>query len=237
MNKVFLYIALSFCLITELYAKDLSKCDFIIYNECIMCDYPLSFRVGVYDECTSRCPNRTTNSIGAGTGVNFSYSCVLKDCPIDRPFRTDVGSCFVDIEQAKDEDAESNLKYEIDDVEDYIGVFQTEDSLEKCPEDMPLKDFNGVCHSCFDDRLIRTDSDCNLNNCGKECPNRVQLLRTGGNSPSILKCPDDRPLMDDNAICHKCDEEGAIFVYFNGEQCEKSCPNTRSFNKGWCLKK
>ncbi len=224
------------CSITLLWSSNTiaQDCDFIQYNQCYSCDDPLAFEVGSSESCTYLCPNRTVNIEGSGSAWT-AYNCALKECPKDRPFAAQNGSCF-----ASPEEAENNsFAYNTDNT--YVPDFPDNNfdhvmaNNGKCPDDKPLKNWDDGCYSCNEKLIVRLDTDCNFEkNCEDICPNRTVLYAMGGNIPSIPNCPPDKPLMDREGICYPCDAPIAIGLRLNERLCEQACPNQRVMAGVYC---
>lgn len=108
---------------------------------------------------------------------------------------------------------------------------------EACPFDRPLRRVDNACFKCEVETDIILDSICNReNNCAAACSNRVIVRTVGGSPTSTLKCPNARPLIDSNGICHGCDEDLVIDVVYNEEKCTLYCAGRRYLNWTRCLK-
>ena len=107
-----------------------------------------------------------------------------------------------------------------------------------CPKDKPLYHWSGTCYPCDYPDVVPVLTQC-LEDAAvcDVCPNRTLLPVTGGNRPSVLKCPKDKPLMDKNGICFDCDTELKIDVQMMEDTCEKACPSQRVLHGNLCVKK
>jgi len=105
-----------------------------------------------------------------------------------------------------------------------------------CPEDKPLRSWYGKCFSCDYPDVVRVITQClEDDKLCDVCPNRIILPQAGGNRPSILKCPSDKPLTDVKGICFSCDIEIPIETVKDGD-CEKYCPSKRKSLNNYCVK-
>lgn len=84
-------------------------------------------------------------------------------------------------------------------------------ALESCPKDKPLNDGWGNCYSCDYDSPV-DDDNCSL------CPNR----RVKNGECIIADCT-NRPLVDENGVCHSCNTEEEISM--EKGKCTSICPN------------
>lgn len=215
--------------VSSAYAGD---CDFIKFNRCESCDDRFAFSVGSAEACTFLCPNREVNYEGSGSAVT-QINCALKECPKEFPYKSPYGSCF-----ATQREADSG--YELNTV---MGNFNEDDILDgisddvSCPADKPLKRWDGACFSCNEEKAVRIETDCNIEqDCEDMCPNRTILYWIGGNVPSVPNCPPDKPLMDDEGICYACDVPIVVGLTWNERLCERFCPNERE-GGAWCALK
>jgi hypothetical protein len=258
------------------YAGDKSsdKCDFIIYNKCISCDTPYTFEVGFDKNCIEICPNRDTYTIG--TGYYSHTYCFLKQCPTDRPYRSNDSSCYEDEGHVPNWKNKYKGFYDMfldDDIREQTEISAnnnqcspqaplfnngkcfscnetknlpiSEDECRKCsnrkyiyskqwnhgecvlpcPDDKPLKRWDGKCFSCDEKKVVSLETWCNFDiNCDV-CPNRTIIYGVGGNIPSILNCPTDKPLMDAHGTCYSCETRQYVDVRWNSDICEKNCSN------------
>lgn len=104
----------------------------------------------------------------------------------------------------------------------------------KCPSDKPMRDAYNACKGCDEPNFNQSG---NAQDC-KKCPNRVLVAHN-----CILACGQgiykDKPVMDNNANCHACDEKGNFRMAENtkdqcamcpdrelvGDMCAKKCPS------------
>lgn len=94
-----------------------------------------------------------------------------------------------------------------------------------CPSDKPLKRWDGVCFSCDEKKVVALETWCNFDIDCDVCSNRTIIHAIGGNIPSVLNCPSDRPLIDSHGICHSCETTQYVDVRWNKNFCTKTCPN------------
>ncbi len=98
----------------------------------------------------------------------------------------------------------------------------------KAPAGKPLRRWDGAFFSCDEEKAVRVDTHCNIDeDCEDLCPNRTILYSVGGNVPSVPNCPPDKPLMDDEGICFACDMPVEVGLTFNPRLCERFCPHSR----------
>ena len=104
------------------------------------------------------------------------------------------------------------------------------------PKDKPLERWDGYNFSCNESQAIRIKTHCNLEkDCEDVCPNRTILYRVGGNVPSVLNCPKDKPLMDSQGICFACNTPIAIGLDYNTRLCHQFCANSRHLIDSKCV--
>ena len=219
---------LFFMLSTSCFA---GECDFMQFNSCRSCDDVRAFSVGSIDACSFLCPGRVVNFAGSGSSV-VQINCAVEMCPSSLPFQSIYGNCFKTQEEA-DEDYGDTMKDNEDDTEDIADNFNEE---KDCAEDNYFKRWDGKCFSCDYPKVIRVESECNLgNNCEDICPNRTIVKWAIGNAPSILNCPTDKPMMDDEGICYSCDTPIPIGVKWNPEFCHRFCPDKRHLEGDFCV--
>lgn len=113
------------------------------------------------------------------------------------------------------------------------GVTQCE---RVCPKETPFKRWDGKCFPCDYPKAIRVETHCNIEgDCDDICPNRTIIKSIGGNVPSVLNCPADKPMMDDEGICYSCDTPVDIGVQWNPDFCQRFCPNERHLLGDFCV--
>lgn len=111
-----------------------------------------------------------------------------------------------------------------------------------CPPDKPLMRWDGKCFTCNEPRVVNLPTYCNIEgNCEDWCPNRMIIYTIGGNIPSVMKCPPDKPLMDSSGFCFPCDTPLKIGVDDdvqagrNNRFCQQACPDTRHLSGDLCV--
>lgn len=210
-------------------------CDFIQFNRCESCDDRFAFVVGSEEACTFLCPNRETNNEGSGSHV-LRINCALKECPKEFPYKSPYGSCFATQYEAEVADYEAGEEYaKKENTNDDAMDTYPEDV--PCPADKPLRRWDGACLPCDEEKVVRIETDCNVEeNCEDVCSNRTILYWAGGNVPSVPNCPPDKPLMDDEGICYACDVPIVVGLSWNERLCERFCPNERE-GGSWCVLK
>ncbi len=156
-------------------------------------------------------------------------------CPPDRPLLYS-GKCFScderdDLTISEEECNKCpNRKYA------YYPHWRKEACYIPCPPDKPLMRWDGKCFSCDEPKTIELPTHCNLEeDCEDWCPNRTILYAMGGNVPSVIKCPPDKPLMDREGICFSCDAPFDIGLEDNTRLCEQVCPNNRHLEDVYCV--
>lgn len=107
----------------------------------------------------------------------------------------------------------------------YSEQLQHGECILPCPSDKPLKSWDGTCFSCDEKKVVTLETWCNFDVDCDVCPNRTILHSIGGNIPSILNCPPDKPLMDSHGVCHSCSTPQFIDVRWNSNLCSTVCPN------------
>lgn len=224
-----------FCSFLVVFTGSLSfaaDCDFIQFNACHSCDVPYAFPVSDAQVCSALCPQRIFKSEPVGNGV-FLKTCALKKCPEHLSFQSVYGSCFSSEEESFSDDGVSVTENVCkDNIKDIFEEKKT------CSKEKPLARWDGTCFSCSEERTIYLDASCNFDkNCETVCPERTILYSSGGNPPSIPNCPKDKPLMDENGICHSCDTNIEIPFEFNDYLCQKACLGIRHMENGNCVLK
>ncbi|MBQ9738969.1 MAG: hypothetical protein IJV75_05625, partial [Alphaproteobacteria bacterium] len=168
--------------------------------------------------------------------------CVLKECPAGIPLRSASGDCYSCSDGWR-------INAENCDVCSNRIVAKNGRCVFKCPADKPLMDENGECYSCDTEqgieiencdvcpnRIVAKDGMCHscdteqgieIENCDV-CPNRI----VAKNGKCVLKCPADKPLMDEDGRCHSCDYSFGIET----ENCDV-CSNRIKNEQGMCVLK
>lgn len=196
-----------------------SDCDVLKFNRCISCEEPLAFEVAQLSDCQNYCPNREASLYF----YDKTIFCVLKNCPLNRPYRSEKGSCYASSAEAKQavEDAIDNTNSENEQESEWQHAPFAVGG--KCPEDKPLL-YSGKCFSCQESRDFSIDKEY----CDK-CSNRVyKEYSHWGVAVCSLKCPTDKPLQRWDGKCFSCDEEKAVRLptHCNLENdCEDWCKN------------
>ena len=215
--------ALPFCLALLWGTKTIAQdCDFIQFNQCYSCDEPLAFSVGSSQSCEYLCPNRTVNTEGSGSAW-ITYNCALKECPKDRPFAAQNGSCFASQEETENNpfDYNTDNTYVPDAITSNMHWTIAQDG--KCPEDKPLLSYN-KCYDC----QAKTGLSISAEECAK-CPNRIyKTYPKLGYSYCELECPSANPLRNWDDECYSCDEKLIVRLDTHcniEEDCEDICPN------------
>lgn len=218
-------------------------CAFRTATKCYSCDEPDAIMVGSSEECTKTCPNREINTRGSGSGNNFVYNCVLKNCPPNKPLRGYFGNCKSCDDTSNDFWSTPNCEVCPNRYTDKDNKCQFKDGRplegpynppmlpkQKCPPNKPLQQWNNECFSCDTPEEIQIDSAYYRGEKEKleaVCPNRIIIADVGGNPSSILPCPKEYPLVDYNHLCHSCDEEKDIDLRYNQNLCQRFCAGKR----------
>ena len=206
------------------------ECDFIQFNSCRSCEDSRAFNVATVDSCSFLCPGRVVNFAGSGSSV-VQINCAVEICPTHQPFQSYYGNCYKTQEEA-DNDFGDNMKDNEDLAEDSSD---NSDEENECGENH-FKRWDGKCFSCDYPKAVRIQSQCNYEKtCDDVCPNRTIIKWIGGNPPSVLNCPTDKPMMDDEGICYSCDTPIPIGVQWNPDFCHRFCPNERHLDGNFCV--
>ena len=150
-------------------------------------------------------------------------------CPQDKPLMYDE-RCFSCMESKNLQISEDecnkcpNRKYI------YSQQWKHGECVLPCPQDKPLKRWDGKCFSCNEAKTISVETWCNFDIDCNVCPNRTIIHAAGGNSPSVPNCPADKPLMDAHGICYSCDTPQYVDVRWNQGTCARICPNRYLYN-------
>ena len=89
--------------------------------------------------------------------------------------------------------------------------------LENCQKEGFFYDIHQeMCYPCDTKKNVWVTFDCERRDeCLHRCPNRVIQYTFTTEANSVLKCPEDRPLMDVNFFCWRCDEKTPVDMSFN----------------------
>ena len=104
-----------------------------------------------------------------------------------------------------------------------------------CPEEKPLLDTDGFCHSCFENSVIEIYADMDL----------LEMCHTADGKAIreeeedffkdvktyLIACPNEAPLKVKEQGCFPCDWPAAVKT--EDADCAK-CPTGRVYNEGWC---
>jgi len=216
------------------------------FGNCFSCDEP-KLPIGDDVENCSVCPNRVEVK-------RYGTICPLKKCPSDASLRAWLDRCHA----CDDKDDYAEVAKNCDVCPNRIkaknkfgqercklppeqpdpNAVMAKDG--KCPPDKPLMRWDGRCFPCDAIEDIAIDSKCNdkWGICESVCPNREIVYGMGGNPPSILKCPTDKPLRDGLGRCQACDYEWDINMQFQDpKKCENICPNRFQIGGYLCIPK
>lgn len=170
------------------------------------CDSPeQNISVRGYPETCSKCDNRVLIKDFYGS----DWLCAKK-CPADKPLLDTKGVCHPC----------SDSGYNIDDDVSYVV-----ETAYACPKTL-LSHANpnvAIVGNCDDPdtavRVIGYPDMCN------KCVNRV-LTNVYGQTRCALKCPADKPIMDESGKCRSCDESGYRASISLNETAIRACPYT-----------
>lgn len=100
-----------------------------------------------------------------------------------------------------------------------------------CPDDYPLLDEDGNCHSCDDDDIFRLHDE---DDCERICTGKNGTTKRVDDfwGCKLEKCPAHKPLEDAFGKCRSCDYDGPVFDTKNCSKCpERSVQNSSCFFK------
>lgn len=118
-----------------------------------------------------------------------------------------------------------------------LVFFEEKGKKVSCNDNNHFISWNDECYSCDERAAISVDSVYNFDL--KEyshCNQRTIIKQGAGNPLSVLKCSKDKPLIDSAGVCHSCDDELDVNVYWNEEKCRFFCEGKRFVKNGTCKK-
>lgn len=109
----------------------------------------------------------------------------------------------------------------------------------KCPEDKPLMDDKGFCHSCFElgeVKILKNRDIVDMCHTKEGLPIREEKdEHFGTKSTYLVSCPDVAPLKIDGKGCFACDYPGSPKIPENEcLKCNKNGNNLRIYENGFC---
>lgn len=108
--------------------------------------------------------------------------------------------------------------------------------MSKCEEKGFFKGSFDKCYSCDTTEAVAVSESHFGEKYDHFCPNRMIHGTDVVESYSVLKCPQNRPLMDRFFMCWRCDEETPIDLSFNQETNAMYCLNKRYLEGFWSYK-
>ena len=147
----------------------------------------------------------TTETLGVGTPENCLKHCPNRVVSLDQEYI----SCNLRIKNNH-----SKNKYQ-----------NAEVPKENCLKENYFENGWGECYPCDTTAAVQITYNCEQDEkCRNRCPNRTIRYNGVTSSFSVIKCPENRPLMDWCFMCWSCDEETPIRMSFgqhlNGQFCQ-----------------
>lgn len=206
-------------------AEQKNGCPFLKSNgECLSCDSPESFEVALEEDCARLCPGR--NVLSLGQGAYTTYYCAPKtvQSPFEMNINETDETEFVPASDRGnmpgktfsawngsyyDCSVSSPIRVDSKYNDDSFTPFPCEErivlkqgggnpySVLKCPEDRPLPDEKGFCHSCDEEGPVGVSF--NEEKCRRFCDGKRYALRG-----ACLLCPDDISGLKDVLSCRSC---------------------------------
>ncbi len=216
------------------------------YLFCVLEECPKEYPI--WDDYSGDCISETDSS---GTSVFDEEFNEIKEAEKQYRIKTIDGKCPKDmplLSYSKDYCYSCNYPFDIGIAKENSNICPNrvsipypwvhDDSTESyiiCPKDKPLYSWQGKCMSCDHPTTIPVLSQCLEDDTICDvCPNRRILDQQGGNRPSVIMCPPDRPLMDVNGICFSCDIDIPISLVKKSD-CEEFCPAKRMQKFSICV--
>ena len=110
----------------------------------------------------------------------------------------------------------------------YSKYKDTEVPKENCLKENYFENGRGKCYSCDTRMPVWISYECEQDKeCRNRCPNRTIRYNGVTSSFSVIKCPENRPLMDWCFMCWSCDEETPIRMSFGQHLNEQFCQGKR----------
>ena len=182
---------------------------------CQPCDSPNAVHMYPREsDCQSMCPKRTYVGL-------YCYPA----CPADKPLRGNDEKCHsCDYEIAVSLSGVSEKK--CTELCPNRKVENDKCILASCPENKPLMDANGGCHTCNETAPVYVEGV--PDNCSK-CPSRYLMTRYQTRSYCVLcGVPGtpvaDKKLIDMNGYCYSCDDSNSVNLNGIRESCTTKCP-------------
>ena len=134
----------------------------------------------------------------------------------------------------EDSDESSDEEDESSEDDDYFSQNPGGNKIKvsaSCPDDYPLLDEDGNCHSCDDDDIFRLHDEAD---CEKFCTGKNGTTKRVDDfwGCKLEKCPAHKPLEDAFGECRSCDYDGPVSDSINCSKCpERSVQNGHCFFK------
>jgi hypothetical protein len=180
------------------------ECVFSLHGKCYDCNTQYALKVGSKDNCEINCPNRIYIFEDRTCRLKFGESIAM---PQPNDTSVDIKNCTL-------KSGEEN-KFRKGTVEHYF------------------KGGNGKCYSCKTTEQVKIlPQSCKKERfCNENCSQRSKKYSNDSTTLySVLKCPSDRPLMDNFMMCWRCDEKTPIDLSFN-QNFNSLCKKQRSINQ------
>ena len=150
----------------------------------------------------------TTETLGVGTPENCLKHCPNRVVSLDQEYI----SCNLRIKNNH-----SKNKYQ-----------NAEVPKENCLKENYFENGWGECYPCDTTAAVQITYNCEQDEkCRNRCPNRTIRYNGVTSSFSVIKCPENRPLMDWCFMCWSCDEETPINMSFGQHLNEQFCQGKR----------
>ncbi len=189
-------------------------------GNCFSCDEPNVIHLGkIIRDCEKYCPGKR---IGTGS------ICILKNCPTDKPLRSEGYDCY---------SCDTTEQVEVNDVEKncdicpnrFVHTFKGMERkgnrfcvLKTCPVDKPLQDWDKRCYPCDTKENIYMGSDAT------ECPTACQDKRFFWFGDCRLNCPENH-FVDAGGKCRSCDDKATYHIDRFKEKAQAACGDKRAF--------
>lgn len=150
----------------------------------------------------------TTETLGVGTPENCLKHCPNRVVSIDQAYV----SCNLRIKNNHSKNKYQNAEVPKD---NYLKENYFEDD-------------RGEYYPCDTTAAVRISYNCEQDEkCRNRCPNRTIRYNGVTSRYSVIKCPENRPLMDWCFMCWSCDEETPIRMSFGQHLNEQFCQGKR----------
>ena len=150
----------------------------------------------------------TTETLGVGTPENCLKHCPNRVVSLDQEYI----SCNLRIKNNHSKNKYQNAEVPKD---NYLKENYFEDD-------------RGEYYPCNTTAVVRISYECEQDKeCRNRCPNRTIRYNGVTSRYSVIKCPENRPLMDWRLMCWSCDEETPINMSFGQHLNEQFCQGKR----------